>query len=238
MTEEEAVQIAEYVAAACPAQKFGEYTPDVWGEILKPYAVDEARTAVIAVARRQPWISPAEIVEEIKTRREERIELAHVVYDGNPLETGAQSAASRRALITAAADGLLPARTPAAALGTADRLALPPGEPGPYTGRVAAVRAAVGQATPTAREGVTNPRAISCRICKALPGASCEVRGRRMRDVHPARLEDAKRRAAGLPPVDPAEDRLAEARVRAAAAVLAADDRTVPPAPDTTEEPS
>ncbi|NEC42212.1 hypothetical protein, partial [Streptomyces sp. SID8016] len=156
MTEEEAVQIAEYVAAACPAQKFGEYTPDVWGEILKPYAADEARTAVIAVARRQPWISPAEIVEEIKTRREERIELAHVVYNGNPLETGAQSAASRRALITAAADGLLPARTPAAALGTADRLALPPGEPGPYTNRIAAARAAVGKATPTAREGVVN----------------------------------------------------------------------------------
>ncbi|GGZ51517.1 zinc finger domain-containing protein [Streptomyces rubiginosohelvolus] len=238
MTEEEAFQIAEYVAAACPAQKFGEFTPDVWGEILKPYSVDEARTAVIAVARRQPWISPAEIVEEIKARREERIELAHVVYDGNPDETGAQSAASRRALIRAAADGHLPPRTYTAAIGTADRLALPPGEPGPYTGRVAAARAAIGQATPTAREGVTNPRAISCRICKALPGASCEVRGRRMREVHPARLEDAKRRAAGLPPVDPAEDRLAEERVRAAAAVLAADDRTVPPAPDTTEEPS
>ncbi|MFJ2183413.1 hypothetical protein ACIOJG_22610 [Streptomyces anulatus] len=222
MTEEEAVQIAEYVAAACPAQKFGEFTPDVWGEILKPYAVDEARAAVIAVARRQPWISPAEIVEEIKARREERIELAHVVYDGNPNETGAQSAASRRALITAAADGLLPPRTPAAALGTADRLALPPGEPGPYTGRVAAVRAAVGQAAPTAREGVVNPRAIGCRICKALPGVSCEVRGRRMRDAHPARLDDAKRRAAGLPPIDPDAARAAEDRIRAATAALAA----------------
>ncbi|ARF62862.1 hypothetical protein B1H20_16805 [Streptomyces violaceoruber] len=227
MTEEEAVQIAEYVAAACPAQKFGEFTPDVWGEILKPYAVDEARSAVIAVARRQPWISPAEIVEEIKARREERIELAHVVYDGNPLETGAQSAASRRALIAAAADGLLPARTPAAALGTADRLALPPGEPGPYTNRIAAARAAVGQATPTAREGVVNPRAISCRVCQALPGVSCDARGRRMRDVHPARLEDARRQAAGLPPLDPDDARAAEDRIRAAsAAALAQHDTT------------
>ncbi|MEU2797678.1 hypothetical protein [Streptomyces sp. NPDC007117] len=231
MTEEEAVQIAEYVAAACPAQKFGEFTPDVWGEILKPYAVDEARTAVIAVARRQPWISPAEIVEEIKTRREERIELAHVVYDGDPNETGAQSAASRRALITAAADGRLPARTPAAALGTADRLALPPGEPGPYTGRVAAIRAAVSKSTPTAREGVVNPRAISCRVCQALPGASCDARGRRMRDVHPARLDDAKRQAAGLPPIDPDEARAAEDRIRAASAAALAQH-------DTTEETS
>ncbi|MFC8625651.1 zinc finger domain-containing protein [Streptomyces anulatus] len=222
MTEEEAIQIAEYVAAACPAQKFGEFTPDVWGEILAPYDVNDARRAVIDLARRQRWISPGEIVDEVKARRAERIELAHVVYDGDPLETGAQSAASRRALITAAADGHLPPRTPAAALGTADRLALPPGEPGPYTKRIAAARAAVGQAVPTAREGVVNPRAIPCRICQALPGTSCEVRGRRMRDVHPARLDDAKRRAAGLPPIDPDAARAAEDRIRAATAALAA----------------
>ncbi|MCM2394431.1 hypothetical protein [Streptomyces albipurpureus] len=236
MTEEEAVQIAEYVAAACPAQRFNEFTPDVWGEILKPYAVAEARTAVIAVARRQRWISPAEIVDEIKARREERIELAHVVYDGDPSETGAQSAVSRRALVRAAADGQLPPRTPSVALGTVDRLALPPGEPGPYTNRIAAARAAVSQAVPTAREGIVNPRAISCRICQALPGASCEVRGRRMRDVHPGRLDDAKRRAAGLPPIDPVEEaREQERRLAASAhAVARATARQTPAFEDVT----
>ncbi|MFE3371222.1 hypothetical protein ACFXOK_16670 [Streptomyces sp. NPDC059173] len=227
MTPEEAILIAKYVASVCPQQRFNEHTPDVWGDILAPYTVNDARAAVIAVAARQAFVAPAEIVTEIKARREERIELAHVVYDGNPDETGAQSAASRRALITAAADGRLPARTPAAALGTTDRLALPPGEPGPYTGRVAAIRAAVGQATPTAREGVVNPRAISCRVCQALPGASCDARGRRMRDVHPARLDDARRQAAGLPPIDPDEARAAEDRIRAAsAAALAQHDTT------------
>ncbi|MFD3749713.1 hypothetical protein ACFWVT_05510 [Streptomyces cyaneofuscatus] len=222
MTQDEAILLLEYVVAACPAQRIGEFTPDVWGELFAPYSLDEARTAVLTVAARQPFVAPADVITEIKARREERIELAHVVYDGNPLETGAQSAASRRALIAAAADGLLPPRTPAAALGTADRLALPPGEPGPYTNRVAAARAAVGQGIPTTREGVVNPRAIPCRICQALPGTSCEVRGRRMRDVHPARLDDAKRRAAGLPPVDPDEARAAEDRIRAATAALAA----------------
>ncbi|WP_128817989.1 hypothetical protein [Streptomyces sp. S063] len=231
MTPEEAILIAKYVASVCPQQRFNEHTPDVWGDILAPYTVDDARAAVIAVAARQAFVAPAEIVTEIKARREERIELAHVVYDGNPDETGAQSAAARRALITAAADGLLPARTPAAALGTADRLALPPGEPGPYTNRVAAIRAAVGQATPTAREGVVNPRAIGCRVCQALPGVSCDAGGRRMRDVHPGRLEDAKRQAAGLPPIDPDEARAAEDRIRAASAAALAQH-------DTTEEPS
>lgn len=233
MTEEEAIQVAEYVAAACPAQKFGEYTPDVWGEILAPYDVDDARRAVIAVARRQPWISPAEIVEEIKARREERIELAHVVYDGNPLETGAESLLSRRALVKAAADGQLPSRTAAAALGTADRLALPSGEPGPFAGRVAAARAAIGQSIPKTTAGVVNPRAVACRICQATPGNSCTTRGRARRDVHPGRLDDARRVAAGLPPTDPAEDLAAADRIRAAAASLAADDRIVPAAPTT-----
>ncbi|MET9973897.1 hypothetical protein ACFYOI_03725 [Streptomyces microflavus] len=236
MTQDEAILLLEYVVAACPAQRVGEFTPDVWGELFAPYSLDEARAAVIVVAARQPFVAPADVITEVKARRAERIELAHVVYDGNPLETGAQSAASRRALITAAADGLLPPRTPAAALGTADRLALPPSTPGPYTNRVAAARAAVGQGIPTAREGVVNPRAIPCRKCQALPGTSCTVRGRRMRDVHPARLGDAKRRAAGLPPIDPAQDRVAEDRIRAATAALAAEDRTVPPASETTQE--
>nr|WP_037829708.1 hypothetical protein [Streptomyces sp. NRRL S-325] len=229
MTEEEAVQIAEYVAAACPAQKFGEFTPDVWGEILMPYAVDEARSAVIAVARRQPWISPAEIVEEIKARREERIELAHVVYDGDPDETAAESLLSRRALVKAAADGLLPARTYTAVIGTAERLALPPGETGPYANRVAAARAAIGTGIPKVAAGVPNPRAIACRICQATPGNSCTTSGRARRDVHPGRLDDAKRIAAGLPPTDPSEDRAAEDRIRAAAAALTAQ-------PEPTEE--
>ncbi|MFJ2292140.1 hypothetical protein ACIOG7_10565 [Streptomyces sp. NPDC087894] len=239
MNSQEAILIAKYVASVCPQQRFNEHTPDVWGDILAPYTVDDARAAVIAVAARQPFVAPAEIVTEIKARRAERIELAHVVYDGNPLETGAESAASRRALVKAAADGDLQARTPAAALGTGERLALPPGEPGPFAGRVAAARAAIGQSVPKASAGVVSPRSISCRICQALPGSSCTTSGRTRRDVHPGRLEDARRVAAGLPPIDPAEDRLAEERIRAAAASLAADDRIVPAAPaETTTEPT
>ncbi|MER5677396.1 hypothetical protein ACFWZZ_00495 [[Kitasatospora] papulosa] len=240
MTQDEAILLLEYVAAACPAQRISEYTPDVWGELFAPYNLDEARTAVIVVAARQPFVAPADVIVEIKARREERIELAHVVYDGDPSETAAESLLSRRALVKAAADGLLPARGPAAALGTADRLALPPGDPGPFAGRVAAARAAIGQSTPKASAGVVNPRSIACRICQATPGSSCTTSGRVRRDVHPGRLDDARRVAAGLPPIDPAEDLAAEARIRAAAASLAADDRIVPagPSDETTTEPT
>lgn len=223
MTEDEAVQIAEYVQAACPAQKFGEYTPDVWGEILAPYAVDEARAAVIAVARRQPFVSPAEIVTEIKARRAERIELANVVYDGDPLETGAESAASVRALLQAAADGLTGPSSIRASLGAADRLALPPGDDhGPYEGRAAAARAAIGK-MPAGRDATSDPRGSACRRCGAAPGTSCTTGGRRRQDVHPVRLEDTKRAAAGLPLIDHDQ---AEARIKAAsAAALDRDDQ-------------
>ncbi|MCL6734420.1 hypothetical protein [Streptomyces neyagawaensis] len=228
MTEEEAVQIAEYVQAACPAQKFGEYTPDVWGEILAPYAVDEARAAVIAVARRQPFISPAEIVTEIRERRTERIELANIVYDGNPLETGAESAAALREIIRAAGDGLTGPTSIGRSLGTAERLALPPGaDHGPYEGRAAAVRAAIGK-MPAGRDTSKDPRGRACRRCGAAPGSSCTTGGRRRRDVHPIRLEDTQREAAGLPLLDHDQ---AAARIQAAsAAALARDEGQEPKA--------
>jgi hypothetical protein len=216
VTEEEAVQIAEYVQAACPAQKFGEYTPDVWGEILAPYGVDEARAAVIAVARRQRFVSPAEIVTEIRERRAERIELANIVIDGDPAHTGAESAAALREIVRSAGDGLTGPSSIRASLGAGDRLALPPGaDHGPYEGRAAAVRAAIGKKVPADRDGSTDPRGRACRRCGAAPGNSCTTSGRRRRDVHPVRLEDTKRAAAGLPPLDYDQ---AEARIKAASA--------------------
>ncbi|MFJ4009418.1 hypothetical protein [Streptomyces sp. NPDC090026] len=230
MTEEEAIQIAEYVAAACPAQRFNEYTPDVWGELLAPYTVDEARSAAIAVARRQTFVSPAEIITEIKTRRADRIDQANLVYDGNPLETGAESANSLRALLAAAADGHTPPQSIRASLGTADRPALPAGTR--PTGRAAAVLATIGQAVPRTRDGVVNPRAIPCPICAALPGTSCTTRGRRRQDVHPSRLDAARRTAAGLPPADPDTARRDEEQIRAASAAAAA--RHTPADEDTT----
>ena len=89
MNSQEATALCAYVHQLCPQQRFNEHTPDVWGDVLGPYSLDDARAAVVAVASRQAFVAPAEIITEIKARRAERIELANVVYDGNPLETGA-----------------------------------------------------------------------------------------------------------------------------------------------------
>ncbi|MCG7204000.1 zinc finger domain-containing protein [Streptomyces arenae] len=222
MTEEEAVDLTEYVKSACPAQKFGEYTPDVWGEILAPYSLDEARTAVLALAGRLRFIAPADIVAEVKARRAERIELANIVVDGDPTHTGAESAAALREIIRAAGDGLTGPSSIAGSLGTAERLALPPGaDHGPYSGRAAAARAAIGK-MPVGRDTSEDPRGRACRRCGAAPGVSCTTAGRRRRDVHPIRLEDTQRAAAGLPLLDHDQE---QARIQAASATaLAAHD--------------
>ncbi|MFE0727904.1 hypothetical protein ACFW2X_06570 [Streptomyces antibioticus] len=219
MTEEEAIDLTEYVQAACPAQKFGEYTPDVWGEILAPYSLGEARAAVLVLAGRLRFIAPADIVAEVKARRAERIELANIVVDGDPAHTGAESAAAYREIIKAAGDGLTGPSSIRASLGAAGRLALPPGaDHGPYEGRAAAARAAIGK-MPADRDATKDPRGRACRRCGAAPGISCTTGGRRRRDVHPIRLEDTRRAAAGLPLLDHDQE---QARIKdASAAALA-----------------
>ncbi|MEV8600483.1 hypothetical protein AB0465_11455 [Streptomyces griseoviridis] len=215
MTPEEAILIAKYVASACPQQRFNEHTPDVWGDILAPYSVTDARAAVVAVAARQPFVSPAEIVTEIKARRAERIALANVVYDGDHTETGAESATAIRQILRAAGDGLLGPTSITNALGAGDRLALPPGaDHGPYEGRAAAARAAIGK-MPSTRDATKDPRGRACRRCGAAPGSSCTTSGQRRRDVHPVRLEDTQRAAAGLPLLDHDQE---QARIKAASA--------------------
>ena len=52
MTPDETVALARYVRALCPAQRFDEYTPDAWHDLLHRYTRDEARAAAAAVAGR------------------------------------------------------------------------------------------------------------------------------------------------------------------------------------------
>ncbi|MEU4170979.1 hypothetical protein AB0F46_29380 [Streptomyces sp. NPDC026665] len=223
MNHQEATALCAYVRQLCPQQRINEFTPDVWGDVLGPYDATEARAAVVAVASRQPFVAPAEIITEIKARRAERIEFANVVYDGDPLETGAESAAALRQIIRAAGDGLTGPSSIRASLGAGDRLALPPGaDHGPYAGRAAAARAAIGK-MPADRDASKDPRGRACRRCGAAPGSSCTTGGRRRKDPHPVRLEDTKRAAAGLPLLDLDQEQASIKAASAAALGLAAD---------------
>lgn len=226
MNPAETVILARYVRALCPQQKFDEYTPDAWHGILAGYDLDDARSAVANhVTAGNSFVSVAEIITGIKAIRLRRIEAANPLYDGTPDEDGQQSAENIRALVGAAADGRLRNRT--------IRGALESGEPPAITGRAKAMLEAVGQRVPSPRAGVVNVLGIACPACWSPAGKTCSSRrGRSRADVHPARLEDARRLAAGQPPVDRTEiEAERQQRLQAARRVLEIEGPTafVPP---------
>lgn len=73
MTPDETVILARYVRALCPQQKFDEYTPDAWHDVLKDYDLNEATEAAANVARKQAFVAPGEIATEVRKARRELV---------------------------------------------------------------------------------------------------------------------------------------------------------------------
>lgn len=219
MTPNETVMLARYVRALCPQQKFDEYTADAWHDLLTNYELPEARAAVARhIAAGNAFVAVGEIVTEIRKARNDLLD-RHT--EAEPPAGDIGDHAYRHALLAerrAIASGLLPPQA------IPPRLALETGTPtGQPVGRARAILAAVGNHTPTVREGIVNVLAVACPRCYARPGRTCTTRGRHRPDAHPARLEDARRIAAGQPPVSQQEtDRELERRHAAATAALAA----------------
>lgn len=75
MTRDEVVVLCGYLAEVCPQQKFGEYTPSAWADVLAdwpeegPLTFAEAREAIVAIKRRQSYIDPADILAECESAR-------------------------------------------------------------------------------------------------------------------------------------------------------------------------
>jgi hypothetical protein len=74
MNRPEAVRLCRLVAACCPAQKLDEFTPQAWGDLLADIRYADAELAVKEVAKRQPFVSPSEIIAEVKRVRARRID--------------------------------------------------------------------------------------------------------------------------------------------------------------------
>lgn len=182
MTPDETVVLARYVRALCPQQKFDEYTPDAWHDVLGDYRLDAARAAAAAVAKQQPFVSPAEIIEEIRKQRDARADsfqgpgLPAEVPDADPDDVPAYLAALR-AQRTRAAEGMELKRRPVAELiaGVVNSLEMPGIE---KPAEVVEVR----------RPG---PLGVECPACSAAIGRPCrvEVSGKRreLRKPHAAR---------------------------------------------------
>ncbi|MGW1160413.1 zinc finger domain-containing protein [Streptomyces sp. NPDC002519] len=176
MTPDEVVVLARYVRALCPQQKFDEYTPDAWHDVLSDYRLADARAAAAAVAKRQPFVSPAEIITEIKQQRSDRATdfqgpgLSAEVPDADPDDVRAYLAALRGQR-TRAADGLELKRRPVAELLAGVGRDIPP--------EVAEVR----------RPG---PLGIECPKCQAPIGRPCRLSDGKERAPHGAREAAAK----------------------------------------------
>lgn len=171
MSPEETVVLARYVRALCPQQKFDEYTPDAWHDVLGDYRLADARAAAATVARRQPFVSPAEIIGEITRQRESRATdfqgpgLPAEVPDADPDDVHAYLAALRGQR-TRAADGLELKRRPMLQL-----------------------LASVGREIPPEVEQVRRPGplGIECPKCHAPMGRPCRLPDGKERSPHGAR---------------------------------------------------
>lgn len=195
MTPDEVVVLARYVRALCPQQRFDEYTPDAWHDVLGDHTLAAARQAAATVARRQPWVSPAEIITEIQQRRSAAA--GSIIGAGQPAEIPDADPddvpaylAALREQRTRAADGQQLQHRPVAELLAATGQTVPDPHDAADTVRRAGP---LGQHCPTCLAPVGRP-------CRTGPGA-----GRERRGPHPVRAEAAARAAAGLPTEDLAD---------------------------------
>jgi hypothetical protein len=172
VNEEETVILARYVRALCPQQKFDEFTADAWHDVLVDFALVDARAAAAAVARKQPFVSPAEIIVEIRKQRDDRAAgfqgpgLSAEVPDADPDDVQAYLSALR-GLRTRAADGLPMRRRP-----------------------VAELVADIGRTVPDEVAEIKRPGPIgtACPKCRAAVGRPCRTPGGSERAPHGARV--------------------------------------------------
>jgi hypothetical protein len=208
MNSQEAAVLCRYVRALCPQQKFDEYTPDAWHDVLRNYLLEEARTAAATIANRQPFVSPGEIATEIRRMHADRLgRHTDPTPKANPDDIAAykaELAATRAAVAT----GQTPPSQAELAAGpmhpdVAARLkAL--GEYVPrhidealdeYRPVKAARRAAITAGQPDALtvpcDWCHAPKDEPCRSRRITPGGAATA-NRRRATPHPTRVDDAR----------------------------------------------
>lgn len=142
MTPRDAVMLVRYVKACCPQQQIDEFTPDAWHDLLGDLSLDDCRNAVAAVAKRQPFVAPAEIRSEVRRLRDDK--LSRAVMPAPPPEI-ADDPVRYREFLAASLRRIADSRSVARAL------AAPPrgtGLPDAYTEARAKLGAAIRKPTP------------------------------------------------------------------------------------------
>jgi hypothetical protein len=89
MNAQEAATLCRAVKSVCPQQKFDEFTPDFWQPLLADIDFQDAKRALIEVAKRQPFVSPAEIRAEVAASKRRMVAAIPPVTPPWQLEDGA-----------------------------------------------------------------------------------------------------------------------------------------------------
>lgn len=192
-------------AAAFDNRTVGEASARAWAMALRDIPLDQDTLDAVAAfygtntldasARFDPtkrrWIEPHHVRYHRQQIRNSRLNEANVMYAGNPDETPAESIQNRRALISAAASGKVPAQTATKALTT--------GEPVDADGRGRAMLRAIGRESLSRRPEFAAP----CPHCLAPAGQPCtNSHGKRRLDAHPSRIDASRAVNSGKTPTD------------------------------------
>lgn len=217
MTPSEAAKLLGH-CALFDNRTVGAIDSRAWSVALRDIPLDQ--DALDAVARfystppakpgERLWIQPHDVKTHRKEIRAER--LANFVFESTSDDDDPFYLARYRQRLDAVASGRVPAPADAPAL-----------EGGPHP-RVADRLAGIGREVPEdddPKDAVrrAGPLGVECPVCNAPIGRRCRTgrSGHERRTHHPVRAENAKRAAAGLPPVDLAAreaDELAERKRR------------------------
>jgi hypothetical protein len=73
VTLEETVRLLGVVAAGCPAMRLEPGTSRVWHQLLDDLELGDCLEAFRVVARRQPFVAPADLRAEVKATRQARM---------------------------------------------------------------------------------------------------------------------------------------------------------------------
>lgn len=105
MNLQETARLCRIIAALSPSQKIDADTPDVWQVVLADVTLSDALEAAKAIAKRQPYIAPADLVNEARRLRTHRLDDVGVPTPNvDPDDAGAY-AEELRALTAAVASG-------------------------------------------------------------------------------------------------------------------------------------
>lgn len=76
MNKLDTAKLFRMARAAFPAQKFDEFTPDLWEELFRDYPYEDMRAGLMYCTRNSEWLNVKDLLGEVRRIRRKRIDEA------------------------------------------------------------------------------------------------------------------------------------------------------------------